>query len=70
MDVDNRAEKSPGASLPVHMEHPENLQNRGLLRTMKLHPLWLIALGAHLKESDSPDGRGGEHLGEHVRAAQ
>lgn len=37
---------------------------------MKLHSLLLIALGAHLKESDSPDGRGGEHLGEHVRAAQ
>ena len=30
----------------------------------------LIGLSSHLKESDSPDSRGGEHLGEHVGAAQ
>ena len=30
----------------------------------------LIGLSSHLKESDSPDSRGGKHLGEHIGAAQ
>ena len=78
MNVDHRAEESPGAALAVHVEHPQNLQNCGLLRTMirylivlsSISALSQLYLSSHLKKSDSPDGRGGEHFGEHVGAAQ